>query len=86
MADVGDVNLVVDNRIKNKIAQPGSDDHASVCFVRRSTLEWIVSYFSRSFDKASDNTRSDIRIILTDVSVDLSEVSLRGLGKSNPHS
>src|SRR3954447_5897792 len=77
MADVGDMNLVSTDRVENEITQTRRDNQARARFVRCSSLKRIVGQQSRTFDKTSNNARGDNRIVLTDVSVNSSEVALR---------
>ena len=77
MTEVGNVNLVGGDRIENEITQTRSDDYTCVWFVRFSSFKRVVGQLSRTFDKTSDKTRGNLRAVLTDISVNLSEIALR---------
>jgi CRISPR/Cas system-associated endoribonuclease Cas2 len=53
MPDVGDVNLVRINRIKDEITKTRRNDNANVRFVRFSSRERIVAELTRVLDKTA---------------------------------
>jgi len=54
--DVGDVNLVRIDRIKDEITKTRRNDNANVRFVRFASRERIVAELTRALDKTRDKT------------------------------
>ena len=79
------MNFVGPDRIKNEIAQTGSDYHTRVRFVRCTSLVRVITQQPCALDKLSDNARGNYRALLTDVSVNSSKIALGNSRKANFH-
>lgn len=85
MTNVSNLDLIHIDCIKDQIAQPRLDDDAGVRFVCLSSFEGIFSQSPRTFDDTGDDARGAIRAVLSNISLNLSEIALRGTGEPDPH-
>ena len=85
MPDVGNVYLVGDDRVKDEIAQAGSDNDASIRFIRCPAFKRVIGELPRPLNEPRNQARGDLRTFLTDIVVNLDQIALRRAGESNLH-
>jgi hypothetical protein len=78
-------NLVVGDRVENKVAQARGYDDACALLVGFSSLKRIVGKTACTLDQARDQLLGCVGAIFTDVGMNTNEIALRGTGKPNPH-
>lgn len=82
---MGDMYLVADDRIENKVSEPRRDNHPRIRLIGRSAFLRIESKEARSFDKPNDQAGSDFGAILAEVGVYLIEIALCRTGEADFH-
>jgi hypothetical protein len=64
MADMGNLQLILRNRIENQIAQTRGDDHPRAGVVCRSPRHRVIADLSGALDETRNETRRDRWIVL----------------------
>jgi hypothetical protein len=57
MSNVGDMNFVTLDLVKDEIAIARNDDNAAVCLVNFASLVWIMFESARSINQPGDHPR-----------------------------
>lgn len=85
MANVGDMNLTLDERVEDEIAQARHDYDACIRLIDFSPGQWRSAESGRTIDQTRDNGGRCDRIFPGNIRVDRFQVGLSRPGKSNPH-
>jgi hypothetical protein len=78
MAEMGDVNFLILNRIENKIAKTRYNNHALVRLIDFAALIRRIGQFHCPIEEPRNNAGSGSRAVFADVGVNTLEIVERG--------